>query len=553
MSIWKRFVLLILSAMMMVSGITLLQPDTTLVYALDTANDVMTFEQAAKTLREAMTKRTDKVSIKVDLGKKLTQQSLTAYNMLLFDAVLAETGIADEGDYLRWNLGHYQVNAKGNGTVYTLTYSLKYHTTKAQEDAIEKKIKNVLDSFEFTKKTTDREKVYTIYKFVTKNAKYDYTSQGILKHTAYANLIEKTSVCQGYANLMYRMLTAVGIENRIITGESYNQKSKQFSLHAWNIVNLDGLYYNIDATWDSQYVHKGLEYEYFLKSDDSFKNHIRDAKYATDAFYKQYPMADKDKGEIPSTKNIKNGCKVILSSTKYTFNGKNHKPSVKLINGDTVISNKYYTVSYKNNKKPGTATVTIKAKNGYTGTLTTKFIIEKQAGPKLKGLSVDKGKITIAWNKVNGASSYNVYRSDNGGTLKLLDTTNSTSYVDSKVKSGTTYSYSVTAVMNEIETKKTSTTYTYLATPSKITASSITRGIKVTWGKVSGATGYEVSYKTGKTEKVKTVKKASTVSYSIKKLTKNKTYTVKVRAYKTVNGVNSYSDWTPCKNVKVNK
>ena len=51
------------------------------------------------------------------------------------------------------------------------------------------------------------------------------------------------------------------------------------------------------------------------------------------------------------------------------------KPSIGLYDGNNKISSKYYTVSYSKNVNPGTATVTIKGKNLYTGTITRTFTI----------------------------------------------------------------------------------------------------------------------------------------------------------------------------------
>ena len=75
----------------------------------------------------------------------------------------------------------------------------------------------------------------------------------------------------------------------------------------------------------------------------------------------------------------------------------------------------------------------------------------------------------------------------------------------------------------------------------------------VKWNRNTKVTGYQVSYKTGKTEKTVTIKSNKTLSTVIKSLKKGSTYSVKVRGYKTVSGVNYYSAWSSAKNVKVTK
>ena len=64
--------------------------------------------------------------------------------------------------------------------------------------------------------------------------------------------------------------------------------------HAWNIVKVDEKWYNIDLTCDDPISPDGkpvLTYNYFLKNDTDFKNHIRDTDFKTKSFLKTYPIA----------------------------------------------------------------------------------------------------------------------------------------------------------------------------------------------------------------------------------------------------------------------
>ncbi len=92
----------------------------------------------------------------------------------------------------------------------------------------------------------------------------------------------------------------------------------------------------------------------------------------------------------------------------------------------------------------------------------------------------------------------------------------------------------------------------------KASAASAT-SVKLTWSKVTGASGYEIyrvdtsssSYnvKNGESSEkfnnrtlVKTIKKAKTVKYTDKKLTKGNTYKYMVRAFRTVGKTKYYID-----------
>ena len=80
------------------------------------------------------------------------------------------------------------------------------------------------------------------------------------------------------------------------------------------------------------------------------------------------------------------------------------------------------------------------------------------------------------------------------------------------------------------------------------------RGFKVNWKKQSIQTsGYQIQYsryKSFKKPKTVTVKGARKTLRSIRKLTRKKTYYVRIRTYKTVNGEKIYSSWSKAKKVK---
>ncbi|MDD6720628.1 MAG: hypothetical protein PUE28_07915 [Lactobacillus porci] len=69
--------------------------------------------------------------------------------------------------------------------------------------------------------------------------------------------------------------------------------------------------------------------------------------------------------------------KITLPKKTYKYTKKAIKPNVKVKLGKkTLKKNVDYTISYKNNKKKGKATITIKGKNLYTGTRKTAFKIK---------------------------------------------------------------------------------------------------------------------------------------------------------------------------------
>lgn len=73
-----------------------------------------------------------------------------------------------------------------------------------------------------------------------------------------------------------------------------------------------------------------------------------------------------------------------------TYTGKNLTQTVKVVlDGKTLVKNKDYTISYTNNKNAGTATVIIKGKGLYSGSIRKTFQIQRRS---LTGYSISKIK-----------------------------------------------------------------------------------------------------------------------------------------------------------------
>ena len=165
-------------------------------------------------------------------------------------------------------------------------------------------------------------------------------------------------------------------------------------------------------------------------------------------------------------------------------------------------------------------------------------------------------KVVVSWDKDADAAGYEF--KVNGKAKEFKETETGFTYEDTAVKIGTTYKYEVTPYVEYEGEKVYGMTFKTSVVPKvklkkasikKLKASS--KSFKVKWKKVSGASGYKVSYKLGKKTKNKTVKSGKKVSLKVKKLTSGKTYTVKVRAWKKVNGKKYYGKWSKAKKVTV--
>ena len=99
---------------------------------------------------------------------------------------------------------------------------------------------------------------------------------------------------------------------------------------------------------------------------------------------------------------------VKLTKDELTYTGKALKPSVKVLSKGKTVPQSGYTVSYKDNKNVGKATITATGKGDYkgsSGTATFKIMPPKVTMTSAKGV---EGGISIAWKKPAKADSYQI-------------------------------------------------------------------------------------------------------------------------------------------------
>lgn len=160
--------------------------------------------------------------------------------------------------------------------------------------------------------------------------------------------------------------------------------------------------------------------------------------------------------------------------------------------------------------------------------------------------------IKVSWSKATGANKYKIYvKSSVAPEYKLLKETTSTSIKLKNFKDGVKYTFKVVPVY-ELEdevlatgTSATSYVYTLKELNAPVVKKSTAGKVKVSWNNISGETGYQISRSTSKTgTNIVSTYKTTSGKEKVVTATNGKTYYYKVRAYKTVNGVNIYGPWS---------
>lgn len=121
---------------------------------------------------------------------------------------------------------------------------------------------------------SDLEKAIVLHDYLAVNCEYDKENldKGQVpdaSYTAYGTLVNRVSVCQGYALAYKYLLNQVGIECLMVTSKSMN--------HAWNLIQLNGKYYQVDVTWDDPTwdLIGRARHEYMFRSDTAFENNCK--------------------------------------------------------------------------------------------------------------------------------------------------------------------------------------------------------------------------------------------------------------------------------------
>ena len=182
---------------------------------------------------------------------------------------------------------------------------------------------------------------------------------------------------------------------------------------------------------------------------------------------------------------------------------------------------------------------------------------------KVKSTQKSYNSIKLTWAKPSGAYGYQIYRSTskNGKYTKIknINLASTLSYTDKNLTTNQTYYYKIRA-FNKTNGKKLYGDYSSVvsAKPSlskpTLSLSSKSKKAYIKYSKVAGASGYQIyraKSKNGTYSNIKTITSGKTTSYTDSKLTKNKIYYYKVRAYKTVNNKKVYGPYSTVKYIKI--
>lgn len=213
---------------------------------------------------------------------------ISDYNIPKDDMSEIITSIIEENPQLFYVEREYQISySEQTNECQDLYFSFKYSDSelKVRVNDFNSRIQLIVD--EIMKSETDFDKIHSCHDYIVQNYGYDQTKGSA---DVYNMLLTGEGTCMAYTGLFDYIMTQCGIESTTAKSEQLN--------HIWNVVELDGEYYNVDVTWDDPIggLPFSTSHKYLLKSDDYFVSHKHEGRESsvecTSTLYDSYTWAD---------------------------------------------------------------------------------------------------------------------------------------------------------------------------------------------------------------------------------------------------------------------
>lgn len=364
------------------------------------------------------------------------------------------------------------------------------------------------------------EKALKLHNLVCERVDYlydDFDEDTTYTQSAYSVLRDGQNlktICAGYAMSYSLVANAAGLDAILAFSTS----------HAWNKIIVNGIWYNVDCTWDDN---GGIvRNTYFLRGDEC--SAMNNSSHVLRDYYRPYaPKCEGDYGTVFTymiTYYLDGGTNAAGNPTMFKNTDKEVIELLDPVRGDDVFAGWYTDSGFFNR------VTEINPASAVDYELYAKWLPSRPTGVEAK---CDLNGVRITWDESKNATGYSLYKREGSGELIKFATVKGDvlAYTDTDVKTGTAYGYSVKAY-NSAGYSAFSGEYTclYVAAPFTIKTDNADGGLKISWSEVQGASGYYV-YRSTDGSNYKKCKTTSKTHYTDKTVSKGINASYKVRAY----------------------
>ena len=159
----------------------------------------------------------------------------------------------------------------------TASYELTFLIESSAADADYQRLIQAFEKFYSAvhESMSQAEISYALYRELQKNIVYEVNSSSQYQRTAAGALLDGKGVCEDYSLSYKKLMNGAGIQTVCVEGKERTVYEGETVAHMWNRINIDGQWYNADATWDDypfaeKYLRSHCEGKYFLTSDSRF-------------------------------------------------------------------------------------------------------------------------------------------------------------------------------------------------------------------------------------------------------------------------------------------
>ena len=173
----------------------------------------------------------------------------------------------------------YQIPG-GGYSEFCPEYTYEGEQKEQMQAQIEAEAEAILGAADVSQSDPEYDRIRYVYEYVIRSV--DYVENASDSQNLYSALVNKESVCAGYARETQYLLERLGVFCTYVTGTTRGQP------HAWNLVRCDGNYYYVDTTWgDPVFLQtdggsipeeQQIQYDYLCCSEQElFRTHELDA------------------------------------------------------------------------------------------------------------------------------------------------------------------------------------------------------------------------------------------------------------------------------------
>lgn len=216
-----------------------------------------------------------------------------------------------------------------------ISVSFKYNTTKSRYEQAIKKAKEVGLAI-INSEMTDYQREFVIHDYIVDHTRY--VDKGNVSRNLEGIFLNKEAVCGGYAQAFYYLATYAGLDSEFVLGDGIQDGAK--IAHAWNTVEIDGDWYQIDVTWDDPVTTNGENkktYAYFNLTNEEMKiDHIWDVNAYAIALGTQYNYYNLNNQTVYGIEGLK-------GALKQGFSNKEQSMTFKVL-GESISSNQLKSI-----------------------------------------------------------------------------------------------------------------------------------------------------------------------------------------------------------------